>query len=81
MNGQAERDREQWENPANWHGGWFGIYVAPGDSRVWVPKRPAWMGWTINLGHPTGSLIMITLLSSALFPALLGIGITLLLRR
>jgi uncharacterized membrane protein len=47
----SERDRYEWGQSENWHGGWMGVYVAPRDSRVWVPKRVPWMGWTLNFAH------------------------------
>jgi uncharacterized membrane protein len=29
-----------------------GLYFSKRDSRLWVPKRLPYLGWTINLGHP-----------------------------
>jgi uncharacterized membrane protein len=46
-----EQDRSEWSRPENWRGGWLGVYVAPRDSRVWVPKRAPWIGWTLNFAH------------------------------
>lgn len=37
-----------WSNPKNWNG--F-LYFCKEDSRLLVPKRIKWMGWTVNLGH------------------------------
>lgn len=33
------------------------LYSNPADERFIVPKRPAWMGWTINLAHPAGRVV------------------------
>ena len=41
----------EWNRPENWHGGMLGIYHAPRDPRVWVPKRIPAMGWTLNFAH------------------------------
>jgi uncharacterized membrane protein len=41
----------EWNNPANWRAGWLRVYVAPRDLRVFVPMRPRWLGWTLNLGQ------------------------------
>ena len=46
-----EQNRAEWNRLENWHAGWVGIYVAPNDSRVWVPKREPWIGWTLNFAH------------------------------
>ena len=37
------------------------IYNNPDDPEMIVPKRFG-LGWTLNLGHPTGKLIMIAML-------------------
>lgn len=47
----SDREEREWSDPANWHGGPLGIYVAPRDPRVWVPKRVMGLGWTLNLAH------------------------------
>jgi uncharacterized membrane protein len=38
------------ENPDHWSGP---IYFCRADRRLWVPKRYG-LGWTINVGHPSG---------------------------
>ena len=35
----------------------WGCYYDPADPRIFVPKRVASMGWTINLGRPAGKAI------------------------
>ena len=48
-------NRAEWENPANWGGpDWMAVYFSKRDARTWVPKRAAWMGWTVNLGTRGG---------------------------
>jgi uncharacterized membrane protein len=47
----TDLDDDEWENDENWHAGWLGIYYAPRDPRVWVPKRPPRFGWTVNFAR------------------------------
>jgi len=54
-------------DPGNYRWGIF--YFNPGDSRVIVPKRNAWMGWTLNFARPSSFLI---LLGVFLVAALIG---------
>ena len=35
----------------------WGCYYNPEDSRIFVPKRAAGMGWTINIGRPVGKAL------------------------
>lgn len=35
----------------------WGCYYDPNDPRIFVPKRIAGMGWTINIGHPVGKIM------------------------
>jgi len=46
-----DQNESEWRDPKNWRARWIGIYVAPRDSRVWVPKRIPAMGWTLNFAH------------------------------
>ncbi len=62
---EKERNEREWADSANWSG-WLGIYRSKRDSRLWVPKRLPWMGWTINLAHPKARLALASL---ALIPA------------
>ena len=34
----------EWENPANWHGGFLNLYFSRRDSRPFVPKRGTVVG-------------------------------------
>jgi uncharacterized membrane protein len=54
---QREMNEAEWRDPANWHGGWLGIYKSERDTRSWVPKRRPVMGWTVNMAHPLGRVI------------------------
>ena len=36
----------------------WGIYHDSSDPRLFVPKRRAWMGWTINADHRYGKLTL-----------------------
>ncbi len=57
-----EHHRLEWRKPGNWIGiRWLRFYHASGDDRVWVPKRVPWLGWTINLAHPAGRVMMLAL--------------------
>jgi hypothetical protein len=44
-------NEESWSNPTNWRCK-GNIYCSRMDSRLFVPKRVKWMGWTINFFHP-----------------------------
>ena len=57
----ADREDAAWREPRNWRSG--GFYVAPDDSRVWVPKRPPGIGWTLNFARPASWLWMTVLLA------------------
>jgi hypothetical protein len=59
-----QSDRHEWENPENWGGpDWIAIYFSKRDSRVWVPKRLPWMGWTLNLARDGGVFWLVGLLA------------------
>jgi hypothetical protein len=38
-----------WANPDNWS---EALYFSKADTRLCVPKRISWTGWTLNFGHP-----------------------------
>lgn len=58
----TEDEEREWNDPRNWRAGWLGIYVAPRDPRVWVPKRQPWMGFTLNFAHRQSWLWLAALL-------------------
>ena len=46
----TEAEEREWRDPRNWRAKWLGVYVAPRDPRVWVPKRRPGLRWTLNFG-------------------------------
>ena len=40
------------------HYKWGFLYFDPADHRVIVPKKVAWMGWTLNFASPFSILII-----------------------
>ncbi|UWG96595.1 DUF5808 domain-containing protein [Dehalobacter sp. DCM] len=53
----------------------WGFYYNPSDPRIFVPKRIAGMGWTINIAHPVGKAVgfaILALILAALIPAFYG---------
>lgn len=62
MNQQQINERE-WHAPANWHGGWLGIYSSEHDTRFLVPKRNRLMGWTFNFAHPGARFVFVLMLA------------------
>lgn len=56
----------EWRNPDHWS---CGISFSKKDTRTVVPKAIPAMGWTLNLGTPSGARWMIALLIGLpLFP-------------
>ena len=51
-------------DPTNYKWGIF--YYNGKDSRVMVPKRSRYMGWTFNFAHPVTYLILLALVCTAL---------------
>lgn len=37
---------------------WGFLYYDPSDHRIIVPKRIAWMGWTLNFANPFSYIII-----------------------
>ncbi len=60
---EHELNEREWGTSANWR---FGVYKAPLDSRVWVPKPRKWMGWTLNFAHKAAYFWLAALLLPAL---------------
>lgn len=57
---RSERNARAWRNPGNWIGPrWLGLYRAADDDRLWVPKVPRSLGWTVNLARPAGLIILL----------------------
>jgi len=71
---QREINEAQWRDTDNWSDPLVGFYFSKRDTRVWVPKRRPWMGYTLNLAHPAGARWMLGLfLGSILLVTLLMI--------
>ncbi len=52
---QDEVNKSEWEKDENWGGPrWGAVYFSKKDTRIWVPKKIRWMGWTANLAHTAG---------------------------
>ena len=52
---------EKWhKDPNNWK--WGCIYFKKEDQRLLLPKRIAWMGWTVNFANLKSVLLFIALL-------------------
>ena len=50
----SEEEKNLQEDSSTWK---WGCYHNPDDPRVFVPKRIAGMGWTINIGRPAGKAV------------------------
>jgi len=53
------------KNPENYKWGIF--YYNPDDSRIIVPKRSQWMGWTLNFANLWSYVILATFIGLAIF--------------
>lgn len=59
-----------------WLGGIF--YNNPDDPEPFVPKRHG-LGWTVNIGHPVGKLVIVVMVAMLLLPlalTVLGVHLT-----
>lgn len=57
---QQHINNAEWEDERNWSGPrWLGVYFSKKDTRTVVPKRIVSMGWTVNLGRPSGVFILV----------------------
>ncbi len=64
---RSERNARAWQNPDNWISPcWLGLYRSADDDRLWVPKVPRALGWTVNLARPVGALILMALVTAVL---------------
>lgn len=55
-----------WSNPAHWK--WRLFYCCKADPRVIVPKRPKWMGRTLNFAHPRAYTVLLATVIAILLP-------------
>jgi uncharacterized membrane protein len=68
---QIETNRDEWNNPQNWTGGWFSLYRSDRDSRLWVPKRNPALGFTLNFARRGAVASFLIMLSAGLAVAAL----------
>ena len=62
---------EYWSDSKNWK--WHLIYFCKDDPRVIVPKKPKWMGRTLNFAHRKSYVVLfLTVVAIALPMMLLG---------
>lgn len=54
-----------------WYGGGL-FYCNPDDPAPLVPNRYYW-GWTVNLGHPLGKLVVVIIMGLIMLPIVLAI--------
>ena len=60
---QNQINQAEWLKDENWGGRkWGEVYFSKKDTRICVPKRIKWMGWTVNLAHTTGVLLFVSAL-------------------
>jgi uncharacterized membrane protein len=60
---------QYWNEPKNWK--WRLVYVCREDPRIIVPKKPAWMGRTLNFAHPKSYLVLFLTILALTIPFLL----------
>ena len=56
---QKEINEAEWRDPANWRGGWLGLYFGARDTRILVPKRRPIFGFTVNLARREGKFLLL----------------------
>jgi len=72
---RSERNARAWRNPDNWIGPrWLGLYRSTDDDRLWVPKVPRALGWTVNLARPAGAVVLMALVIAVLSLAYFLVG-------
>ena len=60
-----EEIEECWRDPRNRR---WGVYCCRSDPRVIVPRHARWMGWTVNVAHPSAIPVVLLLLSCIAVP-------------
>lgn len=59
---QIQINQTEWSNAENWNGRLIpALYFSRRDTRLWVPKRLPYLGWTINLAHPGVTWVLVAL--------------------
>ena len=54
MASQADINTQEYSDPKNWHGP---LYASRRDSRIVVPKKSGFHGYTVNFAKPLGICI------------------------
>lgn len=70
---ELEAGKEDTEPAGTWK---WGCYCDPRDPRLFVPKRVAGMGWTINIGRPAGRAVYFGTLAGLAVLILVVVGVT-----
>ncbi len=60
-----EEIEECWRDPRNRR---WGVYCCGSDPRVIVPRHAKWMGWTVNVAHPSAIPVVLLLVSCVAVP-------------
>jgi Family of unknown function (DUF5808) len=60
-----EEIEECWRDPRNRR---WGVYCCRSDPRVIVPRHAKWMGWTVNVAHPSAIPVVLLLVSCVAVP-------------
>lgn len=55
---QADLER-LWRDDAHWGRSRLGLYFCKDDPRLFVPKRPPRMGWTLNMAHAAAGWVLV----------------------
>jgi uncharacterized membrane protein len=66
VDADRERNDREWNDPVNWKGP---FYVAPGDTRPFVPKRGRRRGYTVNFANPLGRTFVLAVVALVLATA------------
>jgi uncharacterized membrane protein len=66
VDADRQRNDREWNDPANWKGP---FYVAPEDTRPFVPKRGRRRGYTVNFANPVGRTVVLAALALVLVTA------------
>lgn len=59
MASREEINNQEYANPANWH---YSLYASKRDSRIVVPKRKGFRGYTVNFAKPLGIMIHVLII-------------------
>jgi uncharacterized membrane protein len=60
MASHDEINRQEYANPENWH---FTLYASRKDSRIVVPKKNGFHGYTVNFAKTLGIMIHIAIIA------------------